>query len=85
MNSPAIFSHVISPHQIGMKEVLGAAQLCGTLPRAITLVGVEAQHTDFCRPMSAEVREAMPQALDLVETLISRAVAEQEERKNAHA
>ena len=28
-----------------MKEVLGAAQLCGTLPRAITLVGVEALHT----------------------------------------
>lgn len=82
---PRHFSHVISPHQIGMKEVLGAAQLCGTLPRAITLVGVEAQHTDFCRPMSAEVRGAMPEALALVETLISRAVAEQEERKNAHA
>ena len=82
---PRHFSRVISPHQIGMKEVLGAAQLCGTLPRAITLVWVEAGHTDFCQPMSAEVRGAVPQALELVETLISRALAEQEARKNAHA
>lgn len=82
---PRHFSRVISPHQIGMKEVLGAAQLCGTLPRAITLVGVEARHTDFCRPMSAEAREAVPQALELVETLISRALAEHQARKDAHA
>ena len=47
---PRHFSRVMSPHQIGMKEVLGAAQLCGTLPRAVTLVGVEALHTDFCTP-----------------------------------
>ena len=65
--------------------VLGAAQLCGTLPRIITLVGVEAGHTDFCQPMSAEVREAMPQALDLVETLIARALEEYQARKDAHA
>lgn len=82
---PRHFSHVLSPHQIGMKEVLGAAQLCGTLPRALTLVGVEAQHTDFCRPMSAEVREAVPQALELVETLIARALEGRQARKDAHA
>ena len=72
-------------HQIGMKEVLGAAQLCGTLPRAITLVGVEAAHTDFCQPMSAEVRAAMPQALELIENLIARAVEDCADRENAHA
>ncbi len=33
-----------------MKEVLGAAQLCGTLPRAITLVGVEAPAYGFLPP-----------------------------------
>ena len=82
---PRHFSRVMSPHQIGMKEVLGAAQLCGTLPRAITLVGVEALHTDFCRPMSAEVQEALPKALDTAEALIARALAEHQARKNAHA
>lgn len=82
---PRHFSHVISPHQIGMKEVLGAAQLCGTLPRAITLVGVEARHTDFCRPMSEEVRTAAPRVLELVESLIARAVEEYQAGKGAHA
>lgn len=82
---PRHFSHVISPHEIGMKEVLGAAQLCGTLPRSITLVGVEARHTEFCRPMSEEVTDAMPQAIALVETLIERAAAEHAARKDAHA
>lgn len=82
---PRHFSNVISPHEIGMKEVLAAAQLCGTLPRSITLVGVEARHTDFCRPMSAEVTDAMPRAIALVETLIERAAAEHAARKDAHA
>mgnify|MGYP000007632646 FL=1 len=82
---PRHFSLVISPHQIGLKEVLVEAQLCVTLPRIITLVGVEAWHTDFCQPMSAEVREAVPQALDLVETLIARALEEYQARKDAHA
>ena len=82
---PRHFSRVISPHQIGMKEVLGAAQLCGTLPRAITLVGVEAAHTEFCQPMSAEVRAAMPQALELIENLIARAVEDCADRDNSHA
>lgn len=82
---PRHFARVISPHQIGMKEVLGAAQLCGTLPRSITLVGVEARHTDFCRPMSAEVRAAVPQALELAETLIACALQERQAGENAHA
>ena len=82
---PRHFSRVMSPHQIGMKEVLGAAQLCGTLPRAITLVGVEAAHTEFCQPMSAEVRAAMPQALELIENLIARAVEDCADRENSHA
>lgn len=85
---PRHFSRVISPHQIGMKEVLGAAQLCGTLPRAITLVGVEAGHTDFCRPMSAEVQAAIPEALDLIDKLIAQAVEDARDtgrRKDAHA
>ena len=88
---PRHFSRVMSPHQIGMKEVLGAAQLCGTLPRAITLVGVEALHTDFCRRWDrpetrvVNISEIWTQALDTAEALIARALAEHQARKNAHA
>ena len=35
--------------------------------------------------MSAEVRAAMPQALELIENLIARAVEDCADRENAHA
>lgn len=84
---PAHFSHVLSPHQIGLKEVLGAAQLCGTMPRHLMLMGVEAVQTDFCAPLSPAVQQALPVALEAIAGLIGRAVNEHASfyRENAHA
>lgn len=71
---PRHFSSVISPHQIGMKEVLGAAQLCGTLPRRLILLGIEAQDVGFCAPISTVVNLAIPAALTKIEMLIHEAL-----------
>ena len=59
--------------------------MTGVQTCALPILGVEALHTDFCRPMSAEVQEALPKALDTAEALIARALAEHQARKNAHA
>lgn len=71
---PGHFSHILSPHQIGMKEVLGAAQLCDTLPRTITLIGVEAENVSFGMHLSASVEAAIPEALKVIEQFIAEAV-----------
>lgn len=63
---PGYFSHVISPHQIGLREVLGAAQFRGTLPESMYLVGIESKDIEFVRPMSDVVMNAMPGAVETV-------------------
>ncbi|MGY6037376.1 HyaD/HybD family hydrogenase maturation endopeptidase [Aeromonas sp. AE23HZ002T15] len=45
---PALFGRKISPHQLGLADVLSALQLTGESPRRLTLVGVE--------PLSLEPR-----------------------------
>ena len=53
--SPGYFRQKISPHQLGLSEVLAVAEMSGTLPPNITLVGI--------RPLSLET------GLDLTETV----------------
>ena len=60
---PGFFHNVLSPHQIGLSEVLGAAQLCGTLPEHLALVGIEAQTVAFTAPASSTVRQSIPEAV----------------------
>lgn len=60
---PGFFKNILSPHQIGLSEVLGAAQLCGTLPAHIALVGIEAENIAFTAAASSTVRNALPAAV----------------------
>lgn len=53
--SPGYFRQKISPHQLGLSEVLAVAEMSGTLPPNITLLGI--------RPLSLET------GLDLTETV----------------
>lgn len=61
---PGFFSHILSPHQIGLREVLGAAQLCGTLPGHLALVGIEAESTGFAEGPGEAVLKAIPRATE---------------------
>lgn len=61
---PGYFSHVISPHQIGLREVLGALQLRETTPDLLVLVGIEAGQTGFGESLSEAVRDAVPAAVE---------------------
>ena len=53
--SPGYFRQKISPHQLGLSEVLAVAEMSGTLPPRITLLGI--------RPLSLET------GLDLTQTV----------------
>lgn len=74
---PGFFKNILSPHQIGLSEILGAAQLCGTLPAHIALVGIEAENVAFTASVSSTVRNAIPaavrQAQDTLHDLLAAA------------
>lgn len=43
---PRWYSHPVSPHQVDLAELLGAAELLGVLPERLVVVGIEPQTTD---------------------------------------
>jgi hydrogenase maturation protease len=60
---PALYTYPLSPHQIDLAEVLAAAELLGSTPEDLEVVGVEPLSTDGpCLELSAAVAAAVPRA-----------------------
>ena len=64
---PRYFSLKISPHQIDLREVLGLAELRGTLPDPAVAIGVEPDYVDLGTALSAPVAAQ-------VDAVVARAV-----------
>jgi hydrogenase maturation protease len=65
---PAYFRQKISPHQIGLAELLAVAALTGALPPSITLFGIVplslATGMELSAPVAAAVARAVPLLLE---------------------
>jgi hydrogenase maturation protease len=63
---PRYCSTKISPHQITLNEVLAHAQLLGTLPDKLTVVGVQPEKLDdFGGSLQESIRARLPEAVQL--------------------
>lgn len=60
---PALFTRKISPHQLGLADVLMALQLTGEFPRKLTLIGVVPASLAPGIGLSDSVRQAVAPAL----------------------
>jgi hydrogenase maturation protease len=61
---PAWGSLKLSPHQTGMEELLAIAQLAGTAPESVVLVGVQPERLDdFGGSLRPAVRARIPEAI----------------------
>jgi hydrogenase maturation protease len=49
---PRYFSHKLSPHQIDLREVLGLAELRGTLPDELVAIGAQPERVELCAELS---------------------------------
>ena len=65
--------------------ILVDAVKTGAAPGTLVTRSKEELPRHFSRVISAEVRAAMPQALELIENLIARAVEDCADRENSHA
>jgi hydrogenase maturation protease len=70
-DSPGYFRSRISPHQLGLSDVLALAELTGTLPRAIVLFGIKPRILHTGLELSPEVREGVERLLGMVVREIS--------------
>jgi hydrogenase maturation protease len=65
---PGYFSHKLSPHQIDLREVLGLAELRGTLPDELVAMGAQPERVELCAELS-------PALASRVDEIAERAVA----------
>lgn len=65
-NVPAIFQSKISPHQLGISDLLAASNLTGTMPDKVVLFGIEPKSMDTGLDLSEEVAGSLGMLVDLV-------------------
>jgi len=65
-NPPAFFQKKISPHQIGLADVLGLAAITDNLPGKITLFGIEPKELSTGLDLSTEVARNLSRLVDMV-------------------
>jgi len=63
---PRAFMARTTPHQLGICDVLAAAQLCDTMPRHLTLYGIEPKQLEVGIGLSPEVEAGMEKTITAV-------------------
>jgi hydrogenase maturation protease len=61
---PAVFRQKISPHQLGISDLLATAQLTLGMPTKLVLLGIEPKSIETGLEMSAEVRQGLGELVD---------------------
>ena len=67
---PRLLTSKLSPHQIGLLDVLAGARLLGTEPPRIAVVGVVPADVDLCVGLTPQVAAAVPVAVALAERVL---------------
>ncbi len=63
---PLAIEHKLSPHQMGLKDLLAVASLMGCLPDKVVLLGVQPACLELGTELSPAVSEALPELCKLV-------------------
>jgi hydrogenase maturation protease len=63
---PAYLGVRLSPHDVGVADVLALARLRGTLPRRLAAIGIQPARVDLHDGLSPAVAAALPAMLDRV-------------------
>ncbi|WP_378080265.1 HyaD/HybD family hydrogenase maturation endopeptidase [Aeromonas bestiarum] len=84
---PTLFGRKISPHQLGLADVLSALHMTGESPKRLTLIGIEPESLEPRIGLTPRVAAAMGEAKDRILTLLASvgapaiALSEQEKAK----
>ncbi len=63
---PAFFRTMISPHQLGLAEVLGITELTDSMPPNIVLFGIEPVSLETAIGLSSEVESNVPLLVNMI-------------------
>ncbi|HGY0992139.1 TPA: HyaD/HybD family hydrogenase maturation endopeptidase [Aeromonas salmonicida subsp. pectinolytica] len=68
---PTLFGRKISPHQLGLADVLSALHMTGESPKRLTLIGIEPESLEPRIGLTPRVAAAMGEAKDRILTLLA--------------
>lgn len=69
---PAFFSSRISPHQLGLSDVLAVLRLMDAAPQSVTVIGVEPVCLDLSLELSPAVAVRLPDVIALIRAEMAR-------------
>lgn len=75
----AVFQTCLSPHQMGLKDLIAVLHLLQRMPERLTVVGVEGKEIGIGTELSPEVEGAIPEMVELMAEVLrawGRPVAE---------
>jgi len=62
----AVFQKCLSPHQMGLKDIIAVLELQQATPERLTIVGIEGEVVELGTEMTPRVRDAVPGAVDMM-------------------
>ena len=63
---PALFQKKISPHQLGISDLLATAKLIDKMPEKVVLFGIEPKCIDTGLELTAEVTSSIPEIVEQI-------------------
>jgi hydrogenase maturation protease len=63
---PALFQKKISPHQLGISDLLATSRLTDSMPEKVVLFGIEPKSIDTGLELTAEIAGNIPRLTELV-------------------
>lgn len=73
---PRLLQQQLSPHQVGLLDLLSAARLTGQEPDNVAVVGITARDVEFRTSLSEEISAAIPEAVQRARQLLKEWTAE---------
>ncbi|WP_083428434.1 HyaD/HybD family hydrogenase maturation endopeptidase [Corynebacterium sp. NML140438] len=73
---PRLLQQQLSPHQVGLLDLLSAARLTGQEPANVAVVGITARDVEFRTSLSEEIKAAIPEAVQRARQLLEKWTAE---------
>lgn len=67
----AVFQHCLSPHQMGLKDLIAILHLQGNMPGRLTVVGVEGKSIELGLDLTPEVEAAVPTMAELMAEVLN--------------
>ncbi|OOF45115.1 HyaD/HybD family hydrogenase maturation endopeptidase [Rodentibacter trehalosifermentans] len=69
---PVFFSQKISPHQLGICDVLSALKLTGEFPKNLCLVGIQPETLEPQIALSEKIKAMFPTIFETLETVLKK-------------